>query len=243
MSDKITTEKIKRLPKGYDPNQLDWTYEQVLEEVGRVSWLLLDEEQRDDLMTKVVVPQWGKVTLDGVTLKGTKWAEILGTTESTIKNRYQRLCRSKDLSEGAGSGSAAVPTPRQQKDIREARSAIRKYPELAAELLKDPEVKRAVRSADTAEIRERMTRGVTPLVEPSRPEGFSWLKSRGLLGDARTAIVAVIRMAKEHGPLAPEDVEGIQEELADIRLAIEWLETVMVSGDFDDEVARLLDAG
>jgi hypothetical protein len=124
------------------------TYEEVRELLQTASWELMDEEQRDDLMVRVVVPRWGKVTQDGVALKGTAWAKLLGTTEVIVKNRYYRL---QERLQGADQDEAerALPTETHKKAIRGARSAIRKHPELAADLLGDPDVAEAIDDAST----------------------------------------------------------------------------------------------
>lgn len=112
----------------------------------RVSWELLDESQRDDFIRRVVVPRWGATTADGVVMKGTAWAGLLGTTEGTIKHRVSRL-RVADQRKPA---PARRPSKSQRSQIRGARSAIRQHPELAAELIDDPEVAEAVQQATPA---------------------------------------------------------------------------------------------
>lgn len=122
--------------------QLSETAGQVAAEIPRFSWLLMDEEQRDDLMENVVLPRYMKTTVDGVQLGPTWWAEAVGATMSAIENRVRRLRKAQD-SEGVES-SRSGPTSTQRASVRSARSAIRKHPELARELLADEEVASSV---------------------------------------------------------------------------------------------------
>jgi hypothetical protein len=119
------------------------TYEEVREKLQAASWEIMDEEQRDEVMEKVVEPRWGKTTHDGIVLKGTAWAKLLGTTEATIRNRHARL-QARDQGEPA---SASAPAPNQRASIRSARAAIKAHPELAADLLGDPDVAEAIDDA------------------------------------------------------------------------------------------------
>lgn len=120
---------------------LQETLAEVREQLQRCSWEILDEDQRDALMRTVVVPRWGQTTADGHVLKATKWAEILGTTEPTIRGRFQRLTRRSE----AVSDRPISPSENFKGAIRGARSAIRNHPDLAAELLKDPEIRATIR--------------------------------------------------------------------------------------------------
>jgi hypothetical protein len=140
-------------------------------------------------------------------------------------------------------GISAATQGRQE---RRAREFIRDN-DTAKVIMKDPAVrasaKRAIVAAEAEEARQRLLATANPVHLPKPPSGFNWLEARGTLSQARIAVTMVIRMVKEHGPLVQEDIEALQEGLADIRVAMGWLETVMVSGDFDDEMARLLDEG
>jgi hypothetical protein len=119
------------------------TYEEVRELLQTVSWEIMDEEQRDDVMRKVVVPRWGATTADGVELKGTAWARMLGTTEPTVRKRVVRI-RAADQGKPA---QADEPTESQKSQIRGAKAALRQHPELAKQLLGDPDVTDAVEQA------------------------------------------------------------------------------------------------
>jgi len=132
---------------------LSETLDQVKKKLQRCSWDVMDEEQRDRLIKDVIVPRWGATTRDGHVLKATLWAEILGTTERTIRGRYERL---KRRSEPISERPSTEPSQFQKDDIRGARSAIRNHPELAAELLKDPEIAATIRDAIVTQERREM---------------------------------------------------------------------------------------
>lgn len=56
---------------------LSESYADIQELAQQVSWMLMDEDQRDEFMEKVVVPRWGKTTSDGVVMKATAWAKMV----------------------------------------------------------------------------------------------------------------------------------------------------------------------
>jgi hypothetical protein len=120
------------------------TYEEVREKLQTASWELMDEEQRDNLMEKVIVPRWGKVTHDGVVLNDAAWAQALGVNRKLINSRRRRI-EARDQGEPA----SATPAPNQRASIRSARAAIKAHPELAADLLGDPDVAEAIDDAST----------------------------------------------------------------------------------------------
>jgi hypothetical protein len=122
------------------PDQLRESFADIEALAQRVSWELMDEDQRDAFMTKVVVPRWGKTTSDGVVLKATAWARMVGATVDTIDGRYKRLRRS----EAQKDRSHLAPTPNDQAHVRSAKSAIKKHPELAEKLVNDPDVRALV---------------------------------------------------------------------------------------------------
>jgi len=59
--------------------------------IPRYSWEIMDEQQKDDLMKKVILPRYMKTTMDGVQLGPTVWSEMLGATMSAIESRVRRL--------------------------------------------------------------------------------------------------------------------------------------------------------
>ena len=120
------------------------TYDDVRGLLQTASWEVMDEDQRDDVIAKIVVPRWGKTTADGVVLKGTAWGKLLGTTMSVIEARVRRL-RASD--QGKSASASNGPQPNQRASIRSAKASIKKHPELAKSLLADPEVAAAVGGA------------------------------------------------------------------------------------------------
>lgn len=173
--------------------RLTETAAEVAAEIPRYSWELMDEDQRDDLMKKVVLPRHGKVTSDGVTLTYNWWADTLGTTYSTVEQRIKRLRAKK--SDNGGS-SQAKPTRSQKSQIRGARWAIREHPELAGEVLMDPEVREAVTdhiasdSSLTSEVVSKRQKQVPkPAPEPKQQRDYNGLIDRAI-NDIMVALAA-----------------------------------------------------
>lgn len=107
--------------------------------IPRLSWEIMDERQRDDLMEKVVLPRYGDTTADGVTLGPKTWAVILGATEGGIANRVYRLRKAK-------SGVPRATEPEWQKsERRDAKRVLRAQPDIVTQL--DPAEQRRVAAA------------------------------------------------------------------------------------------------
>ena len=99
----------------------------------------------DDVIKKVVLPRWGVTTSDGVVLKATEWGKLLGVNgRNVIEPRVRRL---RVAEQGKGASVPQGPTATQQGAIRGAKSAIKKYPELAKNLVADPAVSEAATKA------------------------------------------------------------------------------------------------
>jgi hypothetical protein len=172
------------------------------------------------------------------------WSEWQGAGNRPRYHDAVEMLNDKSVCERAERRGIAPATQARQE--RRAKEFIR-HDDTARVIMRDSAVresaKRAIVAAEAEEAKQKMLATANPVHLPKPPSGFNWLEARGTLSQARIAITTVIRMVKEHGPLAREDIEALQEGLADIRVAMGWLETVMVSGDFDDEMARLLDEG
>lgn len=122
-----------------DNTRLTESLADIQSKLTRFTWEVMDEEQRDETMKTVVLPRWGKVTRDGHMLKGTLWAEILGTTVTTVDARIKRLkARSETIS-----GRAAGLDDNSKREVRGAR-AVARNPQMLKEFVKDPEVRAAL---------------------------------------------------------------------------------------------------
>lgn len=125
---------------------LQETFADVAALIPRYSWEIMDEEQRDDLMGRVVLPRYMETTADGVQLGPTAWGEMVGATAHAIRGRVQRL----QASQNSGDGERAR-TESQKSSVRHARTVLRNAPpEEIAELLDTPEIRTKVnRALDT----------------------------------------------------------------------------------------------
>lgn len=213
------------------------TYEEVRELLQTASWELMDEEQRDDLMLRVVKPRWGKTTADGFVLKATAWAKLLGTTEETIRGRYRRL----DQEEPA---SSTAPAPNQRASIRSARAAIRAHPELAADLLGDPDVAEAVEDAAlTLRVASRAVHGPGPDPEAvGRRVGSKMARAMGFdaaTSSLRSAAGFIIEATIEKEEFGIEHPEQEAEEVA--RIDRLWA-AYKSGGDITDTDREFLDS-
>lgn len=186
-------------------SRLTETLADVAARLQRASWDVMDEEQRDEVMANVVVPRWGMVTADGFTLKATKWADLLGTTEQTIRGRFRRL---NSRSEGDSDRPTSGLTEAQKADRRAARQLLRN-PDTAAELLSDPDVQAAVEDVIAADpeavtrvVEQRRSMGLPP---GGRPGGGSddvplserWLK---WLNQLNSVLLQGARLADQTNP-------------------------------------------
>jgi len=120
------------------------TAAQVAALIPRYSWELLDEEQKDTLLEKVILPRYMQRTHDGVTLNSGWWSEQVGASPAAIKSRVQRLQNKAKAANGKGSS-----TPwKQDVGRRVTRQALREEPKVyapqIAAALGDPEVLAAV---------------------------------------------------------------------------------------------------
>lgn len=115
--------------------------------IPRYSWEIMDEEQRDDLMAKVVLPRYMMTTADGIQTGPTFWAEMVGATAHAIRGRVQRLRQSQNETEDERARALSPSTERHVK------SGLRKEPGLiaamATELHDDPEYVAAIASASS----------------------------------------------------------------------------------------------
>ena len=122
------------------------TFDQVVALIPKYTWELMDEEQRDALFIKIVLPRHGKTTHDGKKLGDTAWAGILDCTRLTVQGRVRRL---KEKAKPTKNASIAELSESQRGAVRGARSAIKGSApavreKAVEELLKDPEVEKAL---------------------------------------------------------------------------------------------------
>jgi hypothetical protein len=100
---------------------LEETAADVLALIPQYSWEIMDESQRDDLMTKVVLPRYMKRTHDGVQLTPKWWGQAVGASPAAIKNRVLRLRQSQKQA----NGSVAVRPEAELHTERAARRVLR----------------------------------------------------------------------------------------------------------------------
>lgn len=255
-----------------DPSAISETYDDVRNLLTTASWEVMDEDQRDDVIAKVVLPRWGKLTADGVSLKGTAWAKLLGTTMATIETRVRRL-RATEQEESASATNG--PQPNQRASIRSAKASIKKHPELARTLLNDPDVRKAATDAlvDSSDVgalsqatakaaknrqvernRARVAAGLgkgrsvsDPKPAPADPVVAAWMSVRSL-PDALRALVTTFPQEWAALPEAAridEDFVAFCEETVDkLEIALAAVRTLISGGSqVEHELQALLDGG
>ena len=247
------------------------TYDDVRGLLQTASWEVMDEDQRDDVIAKIVVPRWGKVTTDNVELKGTAWAKLLGTTVSTIKQRVARIQAADQGKPDDGGRPAAQPAGQ----MRSAKASIKKHPELAGALLADPEVAAAATqalidhgdikslSSATAKVaknrqvernRKRREKGEpkgrtvdSPRPEVSSDPGVNAFFSVQGLADALRALVTTFPRewaALSDAAREDEDFVGVCEETLDkIDIASASCRALISGGMIEAELQSILDGG
>lgn len=102
-------------------NHINETLADVAALIPRYSWEIMDEEQRDDLMEKVVLPRYMKHTADGVQLGPTAWADMVGATAEAVRNRVKRLQNKTFQEEDERSRAGGLDASR----VRHVRSGLR----------------------------------------------------------------------------------------------------------------------
>jgi hypothetical protein len=246
------------------------TYEDVRGLLQTASWEVMEEDQRDDVIAKVVLPRWGKVTKDGVVLKGTAWAKLLGTTEATIRNRVARL----QAADQGKSASASGPQPNQRASIRSAKASIKKHPELAKGLLNDPDVKKATTQAlvDQGDIkslsrataavaknrqvernRSRVTSGGTRIRAVGDPNPApidagvkAFLSAKALANALRELVTTWPQEWNSYTPAQRADADFIaseEETLDKLEIAIASIRGMLGGESLDAELESLLSGG
>jgi len=97
--------------------------EQVINLIPQYSWSLMTEEQRDELMSGIVLPRYMATTSDGTKLTPSVWAAILGATPTAIKMRVHRL---KASQKSDASTVTSALTKNEAGSLRSAKSALTK---------------------------------------------------------------------------------------------------------------------
>lgn len=107
------------------------TFSDVAALIPRYSWEIMDEEQKDALMEKVVLPRYMDTTADGVKLGPTAWAEMVGATAEMIRKRVERL---RESQKAASEGRTLAHWTERTREQRNTRAVLRKVPEIVTEL-------------------------------------------------------------------------------------------------------------
>lgn len=216
-------------------SKLNETAEQVAALIPRFSWMLMDEEQRDDLMENVVLPRYMQTTSDGTNLGPTWWAEALGASSGAVQKRIERLRKAQDSQESG--------TTRAEPNSRAGRAAATlRDPEKAAAVLRDPEARRAVLKAldDEHETRARKSEHKPETVRDENAHSVSLIVR---LRAAHRAMADVVELAQDiRGVAADELREAVRYEIDWIRAACDVVETGLDGGSFDQQLRDLLEA-
>lgn len=154
------------------------TFSDVVALMPRYSWEIMDEEQRDDLMAKVVLPRYMKTTADGVQLGPKTWATMLGASAGAVRKRIERL---------QNKGTTERTRTLEQSRKRHARSYLRQAsPEQIADVFdSDPKIQRNVAKA--------FHHSVAPRVEPREPRSPSFIDLVAKTNSALIELEALVR--------------------------------------------------
>lgn len=167
---------------------LQETFADVTALIPRYSWEIMDEEQRDELMAKVVLPRYMKTTSDGVQLGPTAWAEMVGATARAIESRVYRLRQQASRNEGELEHARRLDDARRHRatrqtlreaDPKQVREIVRSLPPYALN-----ELTAATHEAQTERIRDRAV--ATTLTISNEDEGaladrFASIHDRSIL--------------------------------------------------------------
>jgi len=211
-------------------DNLNETADEVAALIPRYSWELMDEEQRDALMEKVVMPRHGLTTRDGVTLTYGWWGDAIGAHPEAVKSRIQRL-RAKLSQDDTG--------PRAEPNTRTARAATTlKNPDNAREILSDPDVRASVMKAlDT----ERETRSDHPAPTSQRRDQLDLLvKFRRIHATVEEAAKLVVN---GHAVVSDAERDALLDEVRWLRSALDHIESGLNAGSLDKALAALLEGG
>jgi hypothetical protein len=217
--------------------------------VPRYSWEIMDEEQRDELMAKIVLPRYKKTTADGVKLGPSAWAEMFGVPSAdTIRKRVERLKEGQERL--AGKRTTSEP-----EWVRVDRRAMKRQlresdPEELAEILRSDQkiatnvAKAAIRSQEIREdeVRREQKERAPELVHRA---GFNEIAG-DLVRIKRTYGVA-LKKAREL-ELDDEEAEALAEQItgnAGINAISDWFLAFLQSGSrgFDQDLEDLLAEG
>ncbi|MGH9251971.1 MAG: hypothetical protein ACRD0W_21005, partial [Acidimicrobiales bacterium] len=195
----------------------------------------------DDLFAEIIFPNYGKITSDGMTLGPTWWAQKLEAQGIVISihaiesrvSRWRQRARSE-----AESGLATSPTPVHTGNVRGAKSAIRRHPELAGELVNDPDVLQAVRRA----LDERYEQAPKPY--PAQPIAQTGEPMR-LIHEFRTLHTTMDRIIRlvTSGTAVVNNTErdALLAEVRWLRNALDLTESGLNAGSLDQALAVLLE--
>ena len=105
--------------------------EQVVNLIPRYSWSLMDEEQKDELMSGIVLPRYMATTSDGTKLTPSTWGAILGASAGSIQKRVERLKASRKPAADA----ATSLTKNEAATLRSTKSMLTKKPDAVSALV------------------------------------------------------------------------------------------------------------
>lgn len=95
--------------------------DQVINLIPQYSWSLMSEEQKDDLMSGIVLPRYMATTSDGTKLTPSVWGAILGASAGSIQKRVERLKKSQIQPDPAPTHAL---TEGEKSSLRGAKSAL-----------------------------------------------------------------------------------------------------------------------
>lgn len=199
--------------------------EEVLGELHGMAWPLLEENEKRRIIGIIDrgIETYGDSMSD--------WARGLGVSRQLLSNRLQRFRRSEPIDDAARLHNTV------NRQIRGAKAVLRD-PELTAEVLKDPAIRAAAQEA--LETSRETTADYERQVQ--RDLGTSAHRLFAALDAATSTIRRALPFAQD-ARLGSRQAEQLEERLGRLQAGIDLIRQAATSGDWDDELAELLDSG
>ena len=210
--------------------------------IPRYSWEIMDEEQRDQLMKKIVLPRYSKTTADGVKLGPSAWAKMFGASSGAIQKRIERLKASRKPSEQT---TTRALSPERTRHIR---SGLReaKPEEIARMIEGDPKIARNVAKA-AQKVEQATIERVTRQQRARSPELVHRSGFNDVAGDLlkiKRTYAATLDRARELN-LEADEAEALDEQVDGIGAITDWFHSFLRSGSrgFEQDLENLLAEG
>lgn len=210
--------------------------------VPRYSWEIMDEQQRDELMAKIVLPRYRKTTADGVKLGPSAWAKMLGASAKAVESRVYRL---KQSQKAVAANPARTLSPERTRHVR---SGLREADseDIARILESDPKI--ALKVAKAAQQVERAaverTRQTQRQRSPELVHRAEFNEVAGALLRMKRLYASTLNEVRDL-ELDADEAEALDEQIDGIGVITDWFHSFLRSGSqgFEQDLENLLAEG